>query len=237
MKTNPVLQSPSLNLSGDSNVIVTYKKDAHNYITQMFAEQMPAIETGFFNAHMSKNVIVQPHWHTNVNELVFVISGEVVTSVFNPYTQKLMSYRLKPGQVSMFPQGWFHWIVAMKDKTHILTIFDEATPDIVYGSDFLRFTPKEIMKLAYCVDEDKYAEAVAPLQESIILGPPPGSSKGKHPGKNRNEKTVSTGYVAAQQFSRLSAYNSQGYSNEEYGWVKASPFNYYYPHGSSSVND
>ncbi|TXK85180.1 cupin domain-containing protein [Paenibacillus sp. N3.4] len=127
---------------------------------------------------MSKGIIIQPHWHTNVTEMVFVISGEVITSVFNPFTQKLMTYQLKPGQVCMLPKGWFHWIVAQTDHVHLLTIFDQPTPDIVYGSDFLRFTPKEVMNRAYCVDENDYAKAVAPLQESIILGPPLDCVKG-----------------------------------------------------------
>lgn len=243
MKTNPVLQSPSLNLSGDSNAVTTYKRDAHNYITQMFAEQMPAIETGFFSAHMSKNIIVQPHWHTNVNELVYVISGEVVTSVFDPFTQKLMSYRLRPGQVSMFPKGWFHWIVSMKDNTHFLTIFDEPTPDIVYGSDFLRFTPKEIMNLAYCVDEQKYAEAALPIQESVILGPPPGCKKAKSSSQGKNsahrtmnhtpEPVAQGNNIPAQGVFHQSSYGPHGYSDDDYEWVKASPYNYYYPHSSS----
>ncbi|SDS87797.1 Cupin [Paenibacillaceae bacterium GAS479] len=176
-----LLQSPSLNLSADSNTTVNYKRDADNYITQLFAEQLPAVQTGFFNVHMSKDKIVQPHWHTNVSELVIVICGEVVTTVFNPFTQKLMTYRLGPGQVSMFPKGWFHWIVTLSDNTHFLTVFDGPTPDIVYGSDFLRFTPKEIMNLAYCVDEEAYAKAVAPIKESIILGPPPGCVKASTP--------------------------------------------------------
>ncbi|WP_338026229.1 cupin domain-containing protein [Cohnella algarum] len=171
---DPVLTSPSLTLTGDSNEVVTYRRDADNYITQLFAEQLPAIQTGFFNVRMNKGIIIQPHWHTNVNELVFVIGGEVATTVFNPFTQKLMSYRLKPGQASMFPKGWFHWIVGLEDDTHILTVFDRPTPDIVYGSDFLRMTPGQIMQLAYSVDEKEYEKAVEPIRQSVILGPPAG---------------------------------------------------------------
>ncbi|WP_078393163.1 cupin domain-containing protein [Shouchella patagoniensis] len=167
-----LLSSPGLALAADATTTVNYQRDSQNFITQVFADQLPAIKTGLFNVHLSQNIIVQPHWHTNVTELVFVISGEVTTTVFNPFTQQLMSYRLGPGQVSEFPKGWFHWIVALQDHTHLLTIFDQPTPDIVYGSDFLRFTPKEIVNLAYCVDPNEYARAVAPIQESVILGPP-----------------------------------------------------------------
>ena len=233
MNKDPILKLPNLNLSADSNKTVNYKRDDNNYITQVFEEQLPAIKTGFFNVHMNKGFIVQPHWHTNVNELVFVISGEVVTSVFDPFTQKLKSYRIKPGQVSMLPLGWFHWIVAMKDDTHFLTIFDEATPDIVYGSDFLRFTPKEIMSLAYCVDEEKYAAAVAPIQESIILGPPLGCKK--RSGSTATDPSSETPAPSPSHPSHPYSHpqsgipSPQGYSSDGYGWNQAHPFNYYYP--------
>lgn len=213
MIVNPELMSPSLTLMADSNKVVNYKRDPHNYITQLFGAQFPAIRTGFFNVHLSKGIIIQPHWHTNVTELVFVISGEVVTTVFNPFTQNLMTYKLRPGQVSEFPKGWFHWIVALTNNTHLLTIFDEPTPDIVYGSDFLRFTPEEIMKLAYCVNEEEYAKAVAPIQESVILGPPPGCDK--------REDNQGFQHIQQQQFSPA---GSQAGSQVPF----YSPYPYYY---------
>ncbi|MNJ65498.1 hypothetical protein D3C77_615130 [compost metagenome] len=88
-----------------------------------------------------------------------------------------MTYYLKPGQVSVFPKGWFHWIITESEHAHLLTIFDQPAADIVYGSDFLRFIPKQVMQQAYCVNEEDYARAVAPIQESVILGPPLGCYK------------------------------------------------------------
>jgi oxalate decarboxylase/phosphoglucose isomerase-like protein (cupin superfamily) len=167
-----VLQSPDLVLKADSNVVLTYRRDSRNYITQVFAEQLPAIKTGLFNVHMSKGIIIQPHWHTNVTETLVVINGEVKTSVFNPFTQELMTYRLGPGQITVFPKGWFHWILAKSDDVHLLAIFDRPTPDIVYGSDFLRAIPSKIMNRAYGVDAEDYAKTVAPIRESVVLGPP-----------------------------------------------------------------
>lgn len=167
-------QSAGLQLAGDSNRVLNYKRDPQNYITQLFDEQLPAIKNGFFNVHMTKGIIVQPHWHTNATEMVVLISGEVVTVVFDPFSRKLICYRLGPGQVSIFPKGWFHWIITESDHAHLLTVFDVPTPDIVYGSDFLRFVPKEVMQRAYCINEEEYARAVAPIHESVILGPPVG---------------------------------------------------------------
>ncbi len=172
-----VLQSPNVQLAGDSTRVLNYKRDSHNYLTQLFGDQLPAIWNGFFNVHMTKGVMINPHWHTNVNEMIFVISGEVISSVFNPFTQRLMTYCLKPGQVSLLPKGWFHWIITESDQAHILAIFDQSTPDIVYGADFLRCTPKEVMQQAYCISEEDYAKAVAPIREAVILGPPVGCCK------------------------------------------------------------
>lgn len=171
---DPVLQSPNLSLAADSTSVLNYKLDSCNYLTQLFGEQLPAIRNGFFNVHMSKGVIVQPHWHTNTTEMIFMISGEAVTAVFNPFTRKIMAYYLRPGQVSVLPKGWFHWIIAETDGVHLLTIFDEPSPDVVLGSDFLRCTPPEVIERAYCASAEDYARAVAPIQQSVILGPPPG---------------------------------------------------------------
>lgn len=197
---DPVLQAPDLKLAADSNQVLNYKRDAHNYITQLFGEQLPAIRNGFFNAHMSKGFIVQPHWHTNVTEMVFVISGELITSVFDPFTQKLMTYHLQSGQIAVFPKGWFHWILAESEQAHFLTIFDAPTPDIVFGSDFLRAVPAEVIQRAYCINEEEYAKAVAPLKESIILGPPPGCAMaGSAGGMNIGPPAKSMPAYAAQQ--------------------------------------
>ncbi|MEK4515369.1 cupin domain-containing protein [Paenibacillus sp. FSL H8-0122] len=197
---DPVLQAPDLKLAADSNQVLNYKRDANNYITQLFAEQLPAIRNGFFNAHMSKGFIVQPHWHTNVTEMIFVISGELIASVFDPFTQKLMTYHLKAGQIAVFPQGWFHWILAESEQAHFLAIFDAPTPDIVYGSDFLRAVPAEVIQRAYCINEEEYAKAVAPLKESIILGPPPGCTvAGSAGGMNIAPPAKSMPAYAAQQ--------------------------------------
>lgn len=170
---NPVLQDPRLCLCADSTQTLAYRRDSRNYVTQLFGPDFPAVETGFFNIHMSQGMIVPPHWHTNADELVFVICGGIVASVFNPFTRKLITCTLKPGQVVQLPKGWFHWFIAITDNTHVLTIFDVPTPDVVFGADFLSCIPPEVMNRAFCINPQDYAKAVAPIQDALLLGPPP----------------------------------------------------------------
>ncbi|KQY94043.1 glucose-6-phosphate isomerase [Paenibacillus sp. Root52] len=187
---DPILQAPNVQLAGDSTALLYYKRDPRNYVTQLFGEQLPTIKNGFFNVHMSKGIIVQPHWHTNTTEMIVLISGEITTSVFDPFTRKRISYHLIPGQVAIFPKGWFHWFVADTDDVHLLTIFDVPTPDIVLGADFLAATPPEVAHRAYCIDEEAYAKAVASIQNDAILGPPIGCVEPAYDQTSQPSKTL-----------------------------------------------
>ena len=100
---NPILKSPNVPLAADSNAVVNYRRDPSNYVTQLFGEQLPTIENGF-NVYLSKGIIVQPHWHTNVTEMVVVIRGEITASVFNPFTRERITYRLEAGASGCFSQ-------------------------------------------------------------------------------------------------------------------------------------
>lgn len=217
-----ILKSPALSLSADSTEVVNTKRDSKNYITQLFGEQFPAIENGFFNAHMSKGVMVNPHWHTNATEMVFVICGELITSVFNPFTQKLMTYRLKPGQVSVLPKGWFHWIVALSDKTHFLTIFDQPTPDIVFGADLMR-SVTGVVNRAFCVNEEEYAKAVSPIKDAVIFGPPVGCKLEDGEGKGADCQDGAKHFVwQAPHYGQphYGGYTATGYAAPSYPYQR-----------------
>lgn len=103
----------------------------------------------------------------------------------------------------------------MTDHTHLLTIFDQPTPDIVYASDFLRFTPKEIMHLAYCVNEDEFAKAVEPIKESVIFGPPVGCCGG---GNGEMIQTIYPQGVWSGQQAAWSPQHHEGYPPYTYGF-------------------
>ena len=69
------------------------------------------------------------------------------------------------------PQGWWHYEVATVDNTHLLAIFDAPTPEVILGSDILKFTPANIMSHTYCIDENLWKQAVAPVKPTTYIGP------------------------------------------------------------------
>ena len=114
----------------------------------------------------------EPHWHPNADELDYVICGEVTVSILDPNTLQVCNYRLKPGQVTFIPKGWFHWIIPDTEDAHMLVYFNDGKIESVEGSDVLRLTPPEVFQQAYDIHARQFAKEVAPITETLMIGPP-----------------------------------------------------------------
>ena len=160
----------SLLLNEDKSTL--FKKDNRNYINVLGVEQLNTLENvSLLDIFLSKDNVIEPHYHQNAGELIYCIAGAAIVSILNPFTKKLQNYPIKPGQVANVPQGWWHYEVATEDDTHLLAIFDAPTPEVILGSDILRFTPSNIMAHTYCLDENLWKKAIAPVVPSTYIGP------------------------------------------------------------------
>ncbi|WP_420798383.1 cupin domain-containing protein [Lysinibacillus cavernae] len=175
MSSNIDYTSPSAEFTFDVNKSTLFKKDSRNYINILGVEQLNTLENvSLLDIFLSKENVVEPHYHQNAAELVYCIAGAVTVSILNPFTKKIQNYPIKPGQVANVPQGWWHYEIATEDNTHLLAIFDAPTPEVILGSDILKFTPANIMAHTYCLDEEQWKKTIAPIVPSTYIGPPKG---------------------------------------------------------------
>ncbi|QGQ46506.1 cupin domain-containing protein [Metabacillus sediminilitoris] len=128
----------------------------------------------------------EPHWHPNSWELDVIVSGEAMISIVDPDTKKLHNYKAKPGQVVFIPMAWWHWIRPITEKLHLHLFFNNDQFETAEGSDTLRLTPPKVFHAAYGVDKEKIAEALSPIKESVVIGPP--SKDSIHSRANDTEK-------------------------------------------------
>lgn len=164
--------SPSLNYFFDVNKSNLMKKDNRNLINVLSIQQLNTLEdVSLLDIYLSKNNVIEPHYHQNAAELVYCISGAATVSLLNPFTKQIQNYYITPGQVANVPQGWWHYEIANTDSTHLLAIFNAPTPEVILGSDILKLTPSNIMAHTYCMDEKQWKKAVAPVQPSTFIGP------------------------------------------------------------------
>jgi quercetin dioxygenase-like cupin family protein len=179
--------SPSTQYAFDVNKSPLFKKDNKNYINVLGVNQLNTLENvSLLDIFLSQNNIVEPHYHQNAAELVYCISGAAVVSILNPFTKQILNYAITPGQVANIPQGWWHYEIASVDNTHLLAIFDAPTPEVILGSDILKFTPATIMAHTYCIDENQWKQVTAPVKPTTYIGPNKNCSKSKN-AKNHNQ--------------------------------------------------
>ncbi|KKI93183.1 cupin [Bacillus sp. SA1-12] len=183
--------SPSTQYTFDINKSPLFRKDPRNYINVLGVKQLNTLENvSLLDIFLSTSNIVEPHYHQNAAELVYCISGAATVSMLNPFTKQILNFNITPGQVANIPQGWWHYEIATVDNTHLLAIFNAPTPEVILGSDILKFTPAAIMSHTYSMDEDQWKETAAPVTPSTYIGP----AKDYHKGKKSSSYQQSTPY-------------------------------------------
>ena len=164
--------SPAAQFTFDVNRSPLFIKDNKNYINIMGIQQLNTLDhVSILDIFLSASNVVEPHYHQNAAELVYCIAGAAIVSLLNPYTKQIHNYPITPGQVANVPQGWWHYEVATADHTHLLAIFNAPTPEVILGSDILKFTPANIMAHTYCIDINTWNKAIQSVKPSTYIGP------------------------------------------------------------------
>lgn len=157
-----------------------FTKNQKNYINILSQEQVPLMgDTVLLDVFLSKGNMVEPHYHINASEAIYCVTGEVIVSMIHLESNKLKEVRLAPQQVATIPQGWWHYFQALKEDTHVLTIYDTNKLETVWGSDVLRLTPPQVFAHAYCLQVQQVRDALKPLKKQVIIGPPENCKQGR----------------------------------------------------------
>ncbi|WP_433940991.1 cupin domain-containing protein [Paenibacillus lautus] len=165
--------SPSVRFTYDMSNNPFFKKDSQNYINSLSVKELNTLgNASLLDIYLSTGNVVEPHIHQNASELVYVVSGSAIVSLVNPFTKELLNFTVTPGQVALVPQGWWHYEMATVDNTHLIAVFDAPVPEFIGGSDLLRLTPASVFAHTYCLDEAKVKETLAPITDTVVIGPP-----------------------------------------------------------------
>jgi len=173
----------------DLNDNVLFRKDERNYINALGIQQLDTIGNIYFlDIYLSKGNCVEMHYHSNASELTYCISGEVEVSFINPNDNEWQSFLLEKGDAVSIPQGFWHVACALTDDVHLLATHDTNNLQTVFGSDLLRLTPANNFADIYCLNEQEVKQTLAPIQNTIIIGPPEDcNQRGNEEAKQENQ--------------------------------------------------
>ncbi|MBM7571355.1 cupin domain-containing protein [Aquibacillus albus] len=171
--------TPNLSFEIEKNIL--FKRNNKNIAYEVSSTQLPAMLGGsLVDLFMTKGHIREPHWHPNAWELDVGVSGKAITSILDPDTLQLHHYEVTPGKVVFIPMGWFHWITPITKEVHLHLFFDNDQVENAELSDVFRFTPPQVYTEAYNINGKKLGEIVAPIDESVVIGPPDSDGHDNH---------------------------------------------------------
>lgn len=151
-----------------------FKKDDKNFINIVSSDQLNSLQgVSMLDIFLSKDSIIEPHYHPNGSELTVCISGSATISMMNIQTKEFQHYRITPGQVVNIPQGWWHYQLANEENTHLQGIFNVGVPEVVFGSDLLTQTPPDVIPYAYGINRNLWESVISNVKPMTVIGPSP----------------------------------------------------------------
>lgn len=116
--------------------------------------------------HLERGKGLSPHSHPDVDELCYVIQGEISYSLIDPDTHQNLVFQIVAGQVVHAPIDWCHWITALTPGTILLLVYNTECPHQMDIASVWAYTLKGAEALP-CDDTNK-----KPLSEALITPVP-----------------------------------------------------------------
>jgi len=97
-----------------------------------------------------------PHWHPDAAELDYCLAGTCRIGLGFP-TGEWQRFDLTPGEISILPQAWFHYIQNIGDETlRLLLAFNNSSPNDIGISEGFQAIPKEVLGITFGVPAKRF---------------------------------------------------------------------------------
>ncbi|MGH2617304.1 MAG: cupin domain-containing protein, partial [Thermomicrobiales bacterium] len=109
-----------------------------------------------------------PHWHPEAGEVHYVMAGQGTATVLSPGHEH-SSFDLRPGSVSFFPRGHYHFVHNTgAEPLRVLAAFTHEAPTQFSAGDAFGFVPKPILAQVLGVAADDMPDLPAPTSRSVV---------------------------------------------------------------------
>jgi len=94
---------------------------------------------------------VEPHWHTNAGELVYIVKGHTRITVLSP-DGKVEVLEVKGGEGAFAPASHFHNIENLgDDEVEVIAFFSHAEPDYIGIAEVMGAYPTDLLASVFNV--------------------------------------------------------------------------------------
>lgn len=150
LKTLPPLQKSSFNSKsqykydiGDSTKTVFTKG---GYLQEGIKGNFPVLQgLGILGFGLNQKGCVEPHWHTNAGELVFIVKGKTRITVLAP-DGSVESLQVNAGEGAFAPASHFHNIENVgSEDVEVIAFFNNEAPNYIGIGEVIGSYPNELL--------------------------------------------------------------------------------------------
>ena len=163
--TPPKVSSNNLkfNIEGSTKIIQT----KGGYVQSALKHNLPILEgLGILAFGLNPKGVVEPHWHTNAGELIYIIKGRSRITVLSP-DGNMEVLEVNGGQGAFAPASHFHNIENVGDNdVEVVAFFSDAEPDFIGVAEVVGSLPNEMLSALFNVPPnyfDKFKKPTGPL--------------------------------------------------------------------------
>jgi oxalate decarboxylase len=113
--------------------------------------------------------VVEPHWHTNAGELVYIVKGQTRITVLSP-DGKVDVMEVNGGQGAFAPASHFHNIENVgKEEVEVIAFFSHAEPDFIGIGELMGSYSNEILGSVFNTSPDEFNSFNKPHGPLVIV--------------------------------------------------------------------
>lgn len=124
---------------------------------------------GILGFGLTPKGIVEPHWHTNAGELVYIVKGKTRITVLSPDGQADI-LEVSAGQGAFAPASYFHNIENVgPDEVEVIAFFSHDAPDYIGIGEVLGSYSNELLTSIFNTPPDYFDSLQKPDKPLVIV--------------------------------------------------------------------
>lgn len=124
---------------------------------------------GILGFGLNPKGVVEPHWHTNAGELVYIVKGKTRITVLSP-DGKVEVMEVSGGQGAFAPASYFHNIENIgNDEVEVIAFFSHAEPDYIGVGEVVGSYSNEVLASVFNVSAGYFDAFKKPSGPLVIV--------------------------------------------------------------------
>lgn len=154
------------NLTASSELILT----KGGYVQAATKANLPVLDgLGILGFGLNPHGAVEPHWHTNAGELIYIIKGKTQITVLAP-DGSVEIMEVNAGEGAFAAASHFHNILNVgTDDVEVMAFFSNADPDYIGFGEVIGAYSNEVLASIFNVSPTYFDTLVKPVVPLVIV--------------------------------------------------------------------